>query len=341
MSMKPTLKINRRRLIAAGAAGLFIAAKPAILRAYPARNFLSGPLILNITPSGNDATADGSLANPFRNPGPAADMLAEEYDLQGQPVTFLLQSATSPAQNLYGGMNISGRFVGQAAAAPTMAFGTSRPPFFYGKQGGIVTLTSTNPSYPWGAVLSPQMQYGGDGLSLSESAALAANGFAIDTTISLQNCIDLQYDCLLAMKNISFGNAGGPGQGPNSYCCHMAINKSFLLIQGDYNVGGFAMDHMDIGGNSDVYFDNNADPGLPMNVNFNAGAFINRAVITSDGSWVFANNVNWNGSILPAGQTGQPGASVYLIRGGVIDTGGAKNIPGTAPIIGNGGGSYT
>ena len=339
--MSKKIKINRRRLLTIGAASLFIAAKPAILRAYPARIFLSAPLTLNVAPSGNDATADGSIANPFRNPGPAFDMLAEEYDVQGQPATVLLQSAVSPSTNFYGGVNISGRFVGQAAAVPTMVVGVGLPPFIYGKQGGIVSLTSTNPAYPWGAVLAPAALGDGAGLSMTEGAALTINGFAIDTTISRQDCIDLQNFSVLGMNNISFGNAGGPGQGPNSYCSHIGLAKSKLLIQGDYNVGGFAMDHIDVAEGSSLYFDNNATPSLAINVNLNAGTFINRSVILSDGGWVFAYNVNWNGPNVPPGQTGQPGASVYLVRGGIIDTGGAKNIPGTAPIIGNGGGSYT
>lgn len=305
---------------------------------------LTSPMTLIISPSGSDTSGDGSAANPFRNPQAAIDYLVDGVDMCGHDVDIQLETAPGSAnfavdpntgvgnwtmapgseQYFYDGIRMTGKVRGQGSSMRRMLATPGR--FFeFGRQGGRLRITSSNPSYPLGAFLSPSDK---QGINIAEGASLVADGFSLDTGVAGQDCIEIQSGSTFAFENLALCMAGSPSGWTD--CCHICVGfGSRLFITGGYYASGFAMYHINVGGCSQVYFDTNGMVNIP--VNFVGNPTYTLGYICCDGSWAFMPTVQFNGTFNgPAG---------LICRRGVIDTNGAKNIPGSMQYS-NGGGTY-
>lgn len=84
------------------------------------RTYLSSATTFYLSPSGSDATGDGSQANPWATPRHAYDVLQRNYDLGGQTVTIQLANGTYPVSN-----QLYGPLVGQYGAGGLIFQGNS------------------------------------------------------------------------------------------------------------------------------------------------------------------------------------------------------------------------
>lgn len=286
----------------------------------------TGPTTVYVSSTGSDTTGDGTSALPWATPQHAWDTLYRTHDLNCYPATIQAACAASPGYTYYPGLKASGRLFGQCGNFPQLVVGGGKPNFQVGNYAPV-TLRG-NPAYPTGCFIYPNTGEG-SAISLSDGASLKVDGWGADTSRSQQDMFQVMGNSLLEVSNLILGNAGMPG---NTWSNHFSVAwNASLMISGPYTVGGSAFNHMQIGANANMYINNNGDPGIPVPITFTGNPHF-ACTIISDNSWVFISGVTFSGAVTAK--------STCLYRNGVIETSGAKNIPGTAGTTDGAGGNF-
>lgn len=289
------------------------------------RTPLTAPLTINVPLPGD--TGNGTLANPY-SIQPAWDMLFQDYDLRGFPVTIQLQTGTQANPVFYKALNIGGRIPGQAGMDMRMKTAPNFPDFRIGNSGRV-TLRG-NPTNPWGAFIYDQTDdYGA--LTLVEGASLWVDGIGMIT--KTQDCVDVFYGAFLCMQNIVFGNAGPV---VNAYSNHISCAMGgTVFITGKVTVCGWAASFANVGSGGYLYWNTNGDYGIPIDFELiGTPNFPRGFLLVTDGGAAFPFAVNFIGTAI--------GPRYRVMRNGVIVTANANPnyLPGNTIIPPESGGIY-
>lgn len=229
----------------------------------PGRVKLGGPTVFFVSPSGSNATGEGSRTKPWATPLYAYNTLKQNYDLNGQTVRILLAPGT-----YIDSVQTSGYLMGQNTPGQV-----------------IITGDILNPST---VVIRPTANTG-YALSSAGGGGLYIEGVKFDMSDSAAHSIALGKNSTIGIGWVEFGANRTPYS-------HMNVGDgSYLYVYGSYTISGSARAHINAANDSTVYFNTNGEPRMLSVYLVNTPNFSDAFIHLSSHAAANIQNIEWRG----------------------------------------------